>query len=148
MNLAAGATVLAAATIGGLDMAPAHADINNPAINGIFLATSNGEWAKTNNTYHDEASIRSTWTITSSCLNPNTCTGTVSSDEGWTANLVRFSGWWKVVRNRVRRPSSQRLDRTPNRLEYRKIRTRCPALPHCPNQSRQPDPHRGQPVTT
>src|ERR1700721_3090137 len=59
MKLSAGATVLAAAAIGGLGMAPAHADINNPAINGTFLATSNGEWAKSQDTYHDEPSIKS-----------------------------------------------------------------------------------------
>src|ERR1700736_3364913 len=78
MNLSAGAAVLAAAAIGGLGMAPAHADINTPAINGTFLATWNGEWARTNDSYHDEATIRSTGTITSSCENPVACSGTVS----------------------------------------------------------------------
>lgn len=98
MNISAGATVLAAIAIGSLGIAPAHADINNPALNGKFSTLSNGEWAKTNDSYHNEAVIRSTWTITSSCVNPSTCSGTVTSDEGWTANLVRIPGMWKVIR--------------------------------------------------
>jgi hypothetical protein len=97
MNLSAGATLLAAAVIGG--STPAHADVNNPAINGTFQATSNGEWARTNDSYHDEATIRSTWTITSSCVNPITCSGTVTSDQGWTANLIHAPSMWKVIRD-------------------------------------------------
>jgi hypothetical protein len=98
MKLWAGATVLAAAAICGPGMTPAYADINNPAINGIFLATSNGEWAKSQDTYHDEASIQSVWTISTTCQNPVTCSGTVTSDQGWTANIVRKPGLWKVIR--------------------------------------------------
>ncbi len=98
MNLSAGATLLAAAAIGGLCIAPAQADVNNPAINGTFLATSNGEWARTNDSYHDEQSIRSTWTISTSCVNPVQCSGTVVSDQGWTANITHVSGMWKVIR--------------------------------------------------
>ena len=98
MILSASATLSAAAAIGGLGMAPTHADVFNPAINGTFLATSNGEWAKTNDSYHDEATIRSTWTISTSCVNPVECSGTVVSDQGWTANIVHVSGFWKVIR--------------------------------------------------
>jgi hypothetical protein len=97
MNLSASATLLAAA-IGGLGMAPAHADINNPAINGVFLATWNGEWARTNDSYHDEVSTRSVWTIKTTCKNPVDCSGTVTSDEGWTSNIVHVPGFWKVIR--------------------------------------------------
>jgi hypothetical protein len=98
MNLSAGAAVLVAAAIGSLGMAPAHADINNPALNGKFLATWNGEWAKSQDTYHDEASIQSVWTISTTCENPVACSGTVTSDQGWTANIVHRPGLWKVVR--------------------------------------------------
>jgi hypothetical protein len=98
MNLSAGATALAAAVIAGLSITPAHADINNPAINGTFLATSNGEWARTQDTYHDEATIRSVWTISTTCENPVACSGTVISDQGWTANIIHKPGLWKVVR--------------------------------------------------
>jgi hypothetical protein len=98
MNLPTGAAVLAAAAIGGLGMAPAHADINNPAINGTFLATWNGEWAKSQDTYHDEPSIQSVWTISTTCENPVACSGTVNSDQGWTAKIVHKPGLWKVIR--------------------------------------------------
>ena len=97
MNLSAGATVLAAA-IAGVGIAPAHADINNPAINGTFLATWNGEWAKSQDTYHDEPSIQSVWTISTTCENPVACSGTVTSDQGWTANIIHKPGLWKVIR--------------------------------------------------
>ena len=88
MSLVAGATVLAATAIGalGADWA-ARADVNNPALNGRYLATSNGEWAMTNESFHDEATTRSIWTITSSCSTPQDCAGTVTSDQGWTADI-------------------------------------------------------------
>jgi hypothetical protein len=89
---------LAAAAMSWVGMATASADINNPAINGVFTATQNGEWARTNDSYHTEAVVRETWTIRSSCINPNNCTGTVSSDQGWTAELVRVPAIWKIVR--------------------------------------------------
>ncbi|WP_425330547.1 hypothetical protein [Mycobacteroides abscessus] len=68
------------------------------ALNGTYTATSNGEWAKTNDIYHDEASIRSTWTITSTCSYPGECTGTVTSDWGWTAPIYQKSAVWYVKR--------------------------------------------------
>ncbi|MGE5694084.1 MAG: hypothetical protein ACM4D3_02285 [Candidatus Sericytochromatia bacterium] len=74
-------------------MGSAAADANNPALNGRYLATSNGELAMTNQSFHDEATTQSVWTITSSCGTPQDCTGTVTSDEGWTADiLVPFRG--------------------------------------------------------
>src|ERR1700756_3019478 len=97
MKLSAGATVLAAA-IGGLGMAAVHADINSPAINGTYLAMRAGEWARSQDTYHDEASIQSVWTISTTCENPIACSGTVISDQGWTANIIHKPGLWKVVR--------------------------------------------------
>ena len=99
-SLALGAAVSAAAVIGapGTD-GSARADANNPALNGRYLATSNGEWAMTNESYHDEATIRSVWTITSSCSTPQDCAGTVTSDEGWTADISFRSGdKWRVDR--------------------------------------------------
>src|SRR5262249_53529772 len=89
MKLSAGLSLLAAAAIGGMGTATAEPDINNPAINGTYLATSNGDWARTNDSYHDEATVRSTWTITSTCPTPTSCYGTVVSDQGWTAKIVR-----------------------------------------------------------
>lgn len=68
------------------------------AINGTFEATSNGDWAQTRDSYHDEVSVRSIWTITSTCQDMYHCTGTVSSDAGWTAPARRTSTTWLVER--------------------------------------------------
>ena len=98
MSVIAGATLMAAyASASG--MGSAAADVNNPALNGTYLATSNGEWAMTNESFHDEATTRSTWVITSSCSTPQDCTGTVTSDQGWTAAISFRSGdKWRVDR--------------------------------------------------
>jgi hypothetical protein len=76
----------------------AQADPNDGvAINGTYTAFSDGEWAKTNDSYHDETSVTQTWTITSTCTTFQDCTGTVTSDQGWSSeNLVYMSGRWKV----------------------------------------------------
>jgi hypothetical protein len=74
----------------------AYAD-DSVAINGTFTAFSDGQWAKTNDSYHDEASVTQTWTITSACTTYQDCTGRVTSDQGWSSdNLVYMSGRWKV----------------------------------------------------
>jgi hypothetical protein len=65
-------------------------------LNGTYVATSNGDWAKTNDVFHDEASIRSTWSITTTCSYPGECTGTMSSDFGWSAPIYQKSGVWYV----------------------------------------------------
>ncbi len=49
----------------------AHASDDGLALNGIYTATSNGDWAKTDDSYHDEATVTSTWTITSTCTDPS-----------------------------------------------------------------------------
>jgi len=67
-------------------------------LNGTFVATSNGEWAKTNDIYHDEVSVRSTWSISTTCSYPSECTGTVDSDSGWSAPIYKKSGVWYVKR--------------------------------------------------
>ena len=56
-------------------------------INGTYIATSNGQWAQTNDIYRNEASVRSTWTISMTCSTPLECTGRVSSDLGWSADV-------------------------------------------------------------
>ena len=45
-------------------------------LNGTYVATSNGQWAQTNDIYRDEASVRSTWTISTTCSTPVECTRT------------------------------------------------------------------------
>lgn len=75
----------------------AHAG-DEVAVNGTFLVFSDGRWAQTNESFHDEQSVTQTWSITSSCSTFQDCTGRVSSDQGWSADLRYLSGVWRVVR--------------------------------------------------
>jgi hypothetical protein len=94
--LAAGcALVAAAAFVTGA--APSHAWEDDPALNGTFSARSDGLWAKTNEIMTYQADITATWTITSSCTTFQDCTGTVVSDQGWTADLVYQSQRWRAT---------------------------------------------------
>lgn len=119
--------VTGAAGVGG---APhAHAWEDSTALNGTFTARSDGLWAKTNEIMAYQADAVATWTITSSCTTFQDCTGTVVSDQGWTADLVYQSQRWRVTHiveggrhapptaplpPRVNRPSrSGRSDSTP-----------------------------------
>jgi hypothetical protein len=56
-------------------------------LNGTYAATSIGQWAQTNEIYRDEASVRSTWTVSMTCSTPVECTGRVNSDLGWSADV-------------------------------------------------------------
>jgi hypothetical protein len=84
--------VLAAPAAGADDSFARH------AINGRFQVTSNGDWAKTNDVYRDEQTVRQVWTIASSCVDAATCSGTVTSSQGWSADLTYASQWWTVRR--------------------------------------------------
>lgn len=95
----AGSALLAAAVIGLGAASSANASDDGDALNGTYLATSNGEWARTNESYHDEATVQSTWTITSTCTTPVDCTGEVTSDAGWSADLHRTNVEWTVKRD-------------------------------------------------
>ena len=78
---------------------PAHADPGDGiALNGTYTAFSDGVWAKTNDSYHDERSVTQTWTITSTCSTYQDCTGRVTSDQGWSADLLYTSGSWRLRR--------------------------------------------------
>ncbi|BBX09018.1 hypothetical protein MAIC_38210 [Mycolicibacterium aichiense] len=77
--------------------APAAAE-QNWGINGTFLTSSNGEWAKVNDRYQDQPSERQTWTISTQCISPTECTGTVHSDAGWTAPIFTTDGLYYVKR--------------------------------------------------
>ncbi|BBZ36398.1 Rv2253/PknI dimerization domain-containing protein [Mycolicibacterium confluentis] len=90
-------TAAAVVTLGGVSTS-AVATADNPAwgLNGTYTATSNGEWARKNEVFYDQASLRSTWTVTSTCSYPGECTGTVVSDWGWTAPIYQKSGTWWV----------------------------------------------------
>jgi len=68
-------------------------------LNGTYIATSNGDWAQTNDIYRDEASVRSTWTISTTCTSPVDCTGRVHSDLGWTADVNIHGSEYVVKRD-------------------------------------------------
>lgn len=92
------AMLAAAAALSCAIPAAAGGDACDPAINGNFTAVSDGAWAKTNEVYHDEQSVTSTWTVSSSCTNTMDCTGRVESSAGWSANAHCLSGLWYVRR--------------------------------------------------
>lgn len=91
------AIVILAAAITGVATTPiAQADNPGWGLNGTYTATSNGEWARKNEVFLDQASLRSTWTVSTQCSYPGECTGTVDSDWGWTAPIYQKSGVWYV----------------------------------------------------
>ena len=69
------------------------------AINGTYTAVSDGQWSRTNEKFQQEATVTSTWTFTSTCPNPYRCTGTVTSDQGWSAPTHSTAGMWYVSRD-------------------------------------------------
>ncbi len=92
------AGTLGAALVIAIACSPvAHA--GDAALNGAFRATSNGDWATTNDVYHDEASSQSTWTIAMTCSDVVTCRGTVTSDAGWSAEVFTLGGEYVVKRD-------------------------------------------------
>jgi len=98
-SVAVSATLVAASVACGVGMAPS-AWAYDPAINGTYTATAIGDWARTNEVYHQEAVVRSTWKITSSCSTAQDCKGQVSSDQGWSAPLTMHDGlMWTVERH-------------------------------------------------
>lgn len=88
--------IAAATVIATIVDTPSAGAADGWALNGRYTATSNGEWAKTNDIFHDEPSIRSTWTIDTTCSYPTECTGTVVSDWGWRAPIYQTGGVWFV----------------------------------------------------
>jgi hypothetical protein len=94
------AALLAAAPIGGVGTAPsAQATDGDYSIGGTYIATSDGSYATTNYAFHNEATVRSTWTITSKCKPDVHCDGQVSSDQGWSAPLYTEGQTWYVKRD-------------------------------------------------
>jgi hypothetical protein len=88
------AVLMAATVCGGLGLAsPARATTKEDvALNGTYRATSIGDWATTNDQYNGEATVTSTWTISSSCVTFQECHGTLTSDQGWSAPLYMLDG--------------------------------------------------------
>jgi hypothetical protein len=69
-------------------------------LNGTYAAMSNGARAQTNDVYRDEATVRSTWTINTTCTTPVDCTGRVSSDQRWSED-VNIHGSEYIVKHDV-----------------------------------------------
>jgi hypothetical protein len=78
---------------------PAYASNYGVEVNGTYRVTSNGDWAKHNEVFINEQTVVQTWTVNSSCTSPISCTGTVKSDQGWTAPLVNHGDYWLVDRD-------------------------------------------------
>lgn len=68
------------------------------ALNGTYQAVSNGNWAKSNGVYRDQPTTVSIWTIESTCTDVQTCTGRVTSDHGWSADLQLQTQTWRLRR--------------------------------------------------
>src|ERR1700729_1193621 len=98
----AGAVLVAAAAVAVVGTASrAGAGYCDPPLNGSFTAVSDGTWAQTNDVYHDETTVKSTWTVTTSCTAqfPD-CAGQVLSSQGWSAPIsCEAAGQWFVRRH-------------------------------------------------
>lgn len=79
--------------------APASASDYGFEINGTYSVLSNGEWAKTNEVFNQQAVVRSTWQVSSTCTSTASCEGQVTSDQGWTAPLRFRVDRWLVTRD-------------------------------------------------
>lgn len=75
----------------------AHAGDCDIPFNGTYTAFSDGQWAQTKHSYHDEVSVTATWTVATTCADYLNCMGRVSSDQGWSAPAVCKSGMWSVT---------------------------------------------------
>jgi len=93
------AAVSAASVTASAAVAPPAFASQGWGLHGTYLAMSNGQWAKTNDTYRDATSVTATWTIVTSCSYPTECTGTVTTDQNWTATIYQKSGLWYVKRS-------------------------------------------------
>ena len=91
-----GAALLTAAGMLVATAPAATATDGDYAINGTFSVVSNGEWAKMNDRYQDEPTVRSTWHVNSTCSTAITCAGKVTSSLGWTEDIYTTSGLWYV----------------------------------------------------
>jgi hypothetical protein len=96
-----GAVAASAMTVLGSLGAPPPARASNYGIelNGTWRVMSNGEWARTNQVLIDEKTTIENWTISSSCVSPIECTGTMSSDAGWSAPINLVKVYWIVNRD-------------------------------------------------
>jgi hypothetical protein len=89
----------AAAVFGSLGpAAPASASNYGVELSGTYRLIMNGEWAKTSEVFIDEQVQIQTWTMNSECTSPIRCTGSVTSDQGWTAPMYTTGDYWVAER--------------------------------------------------
>ena len=94
--------LVASAAVAALTSAPnAAAAFCDPTLNGAYRAVSDGTWAKTNEIFHDEATVTSTWTVSTTCsAETYDCAGHVRSSQGWNAPIrCDSAGQWSVRRH-------------------------------------------------
>lgn len=96
MLIRGGAAVAAWIVVALYLAVPAQANNCSVPFQGKYTATSDGQWAKTRDVYHDEATVTATWTVSSTCTDYIACTGEVASDQGWSAQAKCVSGLWTV----------------------------------------------------
>jgi hypothetical protein len=85
--------------LAGAPMPIAAATGDDWGLNGTYLASSNGDWAKTNDVYHSEGIVQSKWAISTTCSTPVECTGRVVSDQGWSADMSLHGSEYVVKRD-------------------------------------------------
>ena len=90
-----GLAAAAVAVIAGVGVAPAASADSETALNGTFRVLSDGQWARTNDVKIKQETVIETWTVSTSCVNPLNCSGTVTSDRGWTGT-ARLDDFWYV----------------------------------------------------
>lgn len=74
-------------------LTPAHAKTpQDIELHGTYKATSIGGWGKINQQYHTEPEVVANWSIDTKCTTMQDCTGTVKSDQGWTAPIYMNDG--------------------------------------------------------
>src|SRR4051794_32981319 len=100
LGVIGGVAAAAMTVFGSVGVAPpAQASNYGIELNGTWRVMSNGEWARTNQVLIDEKTIIENWTISSSCVSPLECTGTVTSDKGWTAPINFVKVYWILNRD-------------------------------------------------
>lgn len=92
----AGLMVATVTATGGVAVAPgAHASNFGVELTGTYQMVSDGEYARTNGVFSDEQTETQIWTGNTTCITAIDCTGTVTSDKGWTAS-ARLNDYWYV----------------------------------------------------
>ena len=94
------AAAMAALLLGGGCTPPfAQADPSDGvAINGTYTVFSDGQWARDRPVVSRRSERDPDVDLTSACSTFQDCAGRVTSDQGWSGDLMYMSGRWKVTR--------------------------------------------------